>query len=105
MCRQLFSTAPRFERTDFVVRNSIEHLDQSKFEERLLDEASVLAPSIDLRELPRQPDPFAVIEDGAARRERQCSALAGERERSTDIFSVTKSTTKHECTWSHTIRY
>jgi hypothetical protein len=77
--------------------------DQSKFE-LMIDGANVLTPSVDFREPPRQQNPFAVVEDGTARRERQWSALAGEGERSTDLFSVTGDTTKRESARRHTKR-
>ena len=53
-----------------------EALDQSKFE-LMIDGANVLTPSVDFREPPRQQNPFAVVEDGTARRERQWSAHGG----------------------------
>ena len=57
-----------------------------------------------LSEAACQQNPFAVVEDGTARRERQWSALAGEGERSTDLFSVTGDTTKRESARRHTKR-
>ena len=70
----------------------------------MIDGANVLTPSVDFREPPRQQNPFAVVEDGTARRERQWSALAGEGERSTDLFSVMGDTTKRESARRHTKR-
>jgi hypothetical protein len=57
----------------------------------MVDGANVLTPSVDFR-------------DGTARRERQWFALAGEGERSTDLFSVTGDTTKRESARRHTKR-
>ena len=66
----------------------------------MIDGANVLT---ELTERPAT-NPFAVVEDGTARRERQWSALAGEGERSTDLFSVTGDTTKRESARRHTKR-
>ena len=81
-----------------------EALDQSKFE-LMIDGANVLTPSAEnYHRRACQQNPFAVVEDGTARRERQWSALAGEGERSTDLFSVTGDTTKRESARRHTKR-
>ena len=63
----------------------------------MIDGANVLTPSVDFRKKLR-------CRDGTARRERQWFALAGEGERSTDLFSVTGDTTKRESARRHTKR-